>query len=226
MPLQQSAPTTLLANRICQCIGTRIDISPVKVGVSSPISLSAIIASALSRNGCSRAWGSHASRVLSEPSRRGLQPTKFFPPNGENKEGDTSVWRDDKHHTPEACAPLFNCIVPAKSEYQKQVTDPTRDGLRMCVGEAAHLLRSSAACSPEIASSKTISVDPVCVSWVRRKIEKAAAALSCCDSPSLKRSFRASRIDQSIERNRNIRINWNVRAVDAAIGDIHPICIR
>jgi len=113
---------------------------------------------------CSRAWGSHASRVLSEPSRRGLQPTKFFPPNGENKEGDTSVWRDAKHHTPEACAPLFNCIVPAKSEYQKQVTDPTRDGLRMCVGEAAHLLRSSAACSPEIASSKTISVDPVCVS--------------------------------------------------------------
>jgi len=35
--------------------------------------------------------GAHASRVLSEPSRRGLQPTNFTPPNGENEEGDTSV---------------------------------------------------------------------------------------------------------------------------------------
>jgi len=35
--------------------------------------------------------------VLPEPSRRGLQPTDFFPLNGENKKGHTSVWRDAKH---------------------------------------------------------------------------------------------------------------------------------
>jgi len=34
-------------------------------------------------------------------------------PLGERKIGPTNLRRDAANHTPEACAPLFNCIVPA-----------------------------------------------------------------------------------------------------------------
>src|SRR6185437_6898203 len=37
---------------------------------------------------------------------------QFLPLNDENKDGVTSIWRDAKHHTPEARAPLSNCIIP------------------------------------------------------------------------------------------------------------------
>jgi hypothetical protein len=61
------------------------------------------------------------SRLLTYPSPRRKSSESFFCDHlmnrfeGENNDGDTSVWRDAKHHTRDACAPFFNFIVTAKS---------------------------------------------------------------------------------------------------------------